>query len=916
MTRMRIGRWPAVGLALLATLALVVSAAAADPPASQSVSESVATSDAVGTTAGAISSVGENVQPGDAVSTVAGARSTIGESIVPSDQVTFTVGKTLGVGESVAPNDSVGFTQGQLLQLSEGVTPGDAVSSKIVNTTPTLVLPGSFAILEGSRLSGAGSFLDPDVQQWTATVDWGDGSPVEPLVLAANKTFALDHRYDDNAQGGYSVLVSLSDGLATTTGTIHVGVANVGPTAVVSNNGPIAEGSAAAISFARQLDPSTADTAAGFAYAYDCGHGYGASTPAATGTCTFDDQGTFPVKATIFDKDGGSTEYSTNVAVMNVAPTATFTAGASVAEGSPATLTFTAPLDPSSTDVAAGFTYAYDCGTGYGAATSAASLTCTFDDGPSTHVVRATIFDKDGGTTEYTASVAVTNVAPTATLGTPAPVNEGAAAIVSVSGQTDPSHADTAAGFLYAFACDGVTISAATSSSSTSCSYDDGPSTHTVRARIFDKDGGSSDMTTTITVVNVTPTAKFAAPATVPEGLPISLALSAPLDPSASDTAAGFTYAFDCGAGSGLGPFSTTPTASCPTTDNGVRLVHAAVRDKDGGVTTYDASVIVTNVAPTATLGVPAAANEGSTFAISLTAPVDPSSADTAAGFTYAFDCGAGYGPPSSLTTANCTAVNDPGVDVKARVTDKDGGSTEYAARVTIANLPPTVQINSPAALSAYSVGTTVSFAGSFSDPGVLDTHTARWSFDAASTAGVVAESHGAGLVSGSFTFTVAGVYSVILAVTDNGGATGTATTVGGSPALVVVYDPNVGKVTGGGWVQSGTAKTTFNVNAKYNHGALAGNLSAQLPDGRSMSSITLRWLVTVGSKAEIAGDATVNGIGGYTFLVTVSDANAYRLKLTQTSDGAVVYDNVPGSPDDIDLATPQPMGGGNITLH
>src|SRR5205814_1367200 len=161
-------------------------------------------------------------------------------------------------------------------------------------------------------------------------------------------------------------------------------VANVAPTGVVSNDGPVPEGSAATISFAQQLDPSTADTAAGFTYAYDCGHGYGAPTPNATGACSFDDQGTYPVKATISDKDGGSTE------------------------------------SPS--------------------------------------------------------SVVVTNVAPTATLAAPAPVNEGSAATISVTGQTDPSHADTAAGFLYAFACDGATFPAATSSPSTTCSYDDGPS--------------------------------------------------------------------------------------------------------------------------------------------------------------------------------------------------------------------------------------------------------------------------------------------------------------------------------------------------------------------------------------------------------------------------------------------------------
>src|SRR2546429_7224216 len=84
---------------------------------------------------------------------------------------------------------------------------------------------------------------------------------------------------------------------------------------------------------------------------------------------------------------------------------------------------------------------------------------------------------------------------------------------VSFTNQLDPSNADTAAGFHYAYDCNNGDLSGATyantagSSASTTCSYDDGPSDHTVKARIIDKDGGFSQYTTPVHVNNVAPTA-------------------------------------------------------------------------------------------------------------------------------------------------------------------------------------------------------------------------------------------------------------------------------------------------------------------------------------------------------------------------------------------------------------------------
>src|SRR5207245_2119445 len=116
------------------------------------------------------------------------------------------------------------------------------------------------------------------------------------------------------------------------------------------------------------------------------------------------------------------------------------------------------------------------------------------------------IKDVDRTANDYTATAAVHNVAPTATLSNNGPVNEASPATVSFSAPFDASSADTSAGFRYAFDCAGgalsATYTAAGPSASTTCTYADGPSTHTVRARILDKDGGFTDYTSSVTVSN------------------------------------------------------------------------------------------------------------------------------------------------------------------------------------------------------------------------------------------------------------------------------------------------------------------------------------------------------------------------------------------------------------------------------
>src|SRR5262249_40951960 len=163
--------------------------------------------------------------------------------------------------------------------------------------------------------------------------------------------------------------------------------------------------------------------------------------------------------------------------------------------------------------------------------------------------VTFTVTDAAGAAGSATAVITVTNRAPTASLQGGGLVSEGSPAAVSFAAPSDPSAADTAAGFRYAFALDAASLEAAshaTSGTSPVCSFpfDDGESDHTVFGRIFDKDGGFSDSPVAVHVANVPPTATLSAPATVNEGSVFTVALTSPSDPSQADTAAGFRYAF------------------------------------------------------------------------------------------------------------------------------------------------------------------------------------------------------------------------------------------------------------------------------------------------------------------------------------------------------------------------------------
>jgi len=196
----------------------------------------------------------------------------------------------------------------------------------------------------------------------------------------------------------------------------------------------------------------------------------------------------------------------------------------------------------------------------------------------------------------------------------------------------------------------------------------------------------------------------------------------------------------------------------------------------------------------------------------------------------------------------------------------------------------------------------------------------------------------GGGVVSGSFNFDASktGVYTIKVVVEDACGATAESNYKYG-----VIYDPDGGFVTGGGWFYSlpgnmptnpsAEGKANFGFNAKYKTGKnnineVDGNTEFQFSAGnfnfKSSSHYDMSLVVSGEKKATYRGVGTVNGRGSHKFMVTVIDGDApgvnskdkFRIKVWADNSPSIMYDNETGIDDNVDAITD--LGGGSIVIH
>ena len=175
------------------------------------------------------------------------------------------------------------------------------------------------------------------------------------------------------------------------------------------------------------------------------------------------------------------------------------------------------------------------------------------------------------------------------------------------------------------------------------------------------------------------------------------------------------------------------------------------------------------------------------------------------------------------------------------------------------------------------------------------------------------------------------GVFEVGIELVDTEGFT-----ADGSYQYVVVYDPDGGFVTGGGWIDSPegayttdptlTGKANFGFVSKYKKGTTVpvGQTEFQFRVADlNFHSTDYEWLVVAGSKARFKGTGTINGVGNYGFMVVATDAaltpsrdvDLFRIEIWNKDNAdAIVYDNEIGIAEDADPSTQ--IGGGSIVIH
>jgi PKD repeat protein len=288
----------------------------------------------------------------------------------------------------------------------------------------------------------------------------------------------------------------------------------------------------------------------------------------------------------------------------------------------------------------------------------------------------------------------------------------------------------------------------------------------------------------------------------------------------------------------------------------------------------------------------------------------------------------------SDIPTAGHTWFDEYTGTVKVEVSDGQEAGTDTAT-VTVNNANPEITgLTLP--VDPVDINIPVELTGEFTETGTLDTHTAIIDWGDGNVDSI--EEVTSPIPKQTHIYDLPGVYTITLTIIDDDG---------GSDSMefryVVVYDPEGGFVTGGGWIMSPAGayvadpelegKANFGFVSKYKKGATTptGNTEFQFKAGDlNFHSNDYEWLVVSGARAQFKGTGTINGEGEYKFKLTAIDGDInggggvdkFRIKIWyeeidefENEIEIIVYDNGedPGNGEEEVLTE---LGGGQIVIH
>jgi hypothetical protein len=140
---------------------------------------------------------------------------------------------------------------------------------------------------------------------------------------------------------------------------------------------------------------------------------------------------------------------------------------------------------------------------------------------------------------------------------------------------------------------------------------------------------------------------------------------------------------------------------------------------------------------------------------------------------------------------------------------------------------------------------------------------------------------------------------------------------------FVVVFDPTEGYVQGTGSFKSGTDTPHFGFYLRYANGAVVPSGTNAFKFARAgikFQATAFEWLAISGVNAQFRGSGTINGTGNYEFQAAITDGqqsgtDGYRIQLVDNSTGAIVYDNMMGSPVDMSPANHEAISTGRVVI-
>jgi hypothetical protein len=257
-----------------------------------------------------------------------------------------------------------------------------------------------------------------------------------------------------------------------------------------------------------------------------------------------------------------------------------------------------------------------------------------------------------------------------------------------------------------------------------------------------------------------------------------------------------------------------------------------------------------------------------------------------------------------SVYTLPFTLSTDGAKTVYYRSTDNAGNvETAKSRDLKIDETKPVITIDTPIQYGLYTVGTALAFSGSDLMSGI------------STVVGTLTDT--VGIVQNVETGYVPapGVYTLVVRACDKA-----SNCQNNGSVNFVVYDPEGGFATGGGWINPDAdstlpnGKASFGFVAKYLKGKSTGNLEFQYNDADiNLKSTIIDWLVISGVSAQFQGTGTINGGGLYTFRVMAKDnaepgvnADLFDIKVwTGTNTNAEPMHK-----------TKNTIAGGNIIVH